>query len=80
MGAPQLRAEFKDDHFDFETLRRNRFITGSPEECIEQIDRHRQELGITHLIFRIQKKGMPHRHVLEVLRVLAERVIPFCRA
>ncbi len=79
MGAPQLRAEFPDDRFEFDALRRDRFITGSAEECVEQILLHRTRLGITHLIFRIQKKGMPHRQVLEVLRVLAEQVIPFCR-
>jgi alkanesulfonate monooxygenase SsuD/methylene tetrahydromethanopterin reductase-like flavin-dependent oxidoreductase (luciferase family) len=79
MGAPQLRAEFEDERFDFEALRRDRFITGNPEECIEQVERHRKELGIDHVIFRVQKKGMPHRQVLDVLRVLGERVIPFCR-
>lgn len=79
MGAPQLRAEFSDDRFDFETLSRDRFITGSPEECIEQIERHQTELGITHMIFRIQKTGMPHQQVLKVMRMLAEKVIPFFR-
>ncbi len=79
MGAPQLRAEFPDENFGFDELCRDRFITGGPEECIEQIERHRKELGVTQMIFRIQKKGMPHRHVLDVLRVLGEKVIPFCR-
>jgi probable F420-dependent oxidoreductase len=78
-GAPQLRAEFGDDAFTFEQLRRERFIVGSPEEAIEQIRRHERELGVTHMIFRIQKKGMPHREAMRVLRVLGEKVIPFCR-
>ena len=78
-GAPQLRAEFVDDAFTFEQLCEDRFIVGGPEEAIRQIERHRAELGITHLIFRVQKKGMPHRDVLRVLRVLAERVLPSFR-
>jgi alkanesulfonate monooxygenase SsuD/methylene tetrahydromethanopterin reductase-like flavin-dependent oxidoreductase (luciferase family) len=80
MGAPQLRAEFPAESFTFDELCRDRFIAGSPEECIAQIERHRAELGITHLIFRVQKKGMPHRHVLDVLRLLGERVLPHFRA
>ena len=80
MGAPQLRAEFAEESFSFDELSRDRFIVGTPDECIEQIERHRAALGITHMIFRIQKKGMPHRHVLEVLRLLGERVLPHFRA
>jgi len=80
MGAPQLRAEFPSEDFDFAALSRDRFIVGSPEEAIQQVARHRQALGIDHLIFRVQKKGMPHRDVMRVLQVLGEKVIPHCRA
>jgi alkanesulfonate monooxygenase SsuD/methylene tetrahydromethanopterin reductase-like flavin-dependent oxidoreductase (luciferase family) len=78
-GAPQLRAEFASDTFTFDELRRERFIVGSPEDAIAQVRQHERELGITHMIFRVQKKDMPHRHVLRVLRVLGEQVIPHCR-
>ena len=79
MGAPQLRAEFNDENFTFDDLRRERFIVGNPEDAIAQIRQHERELGITHMILRIQKKGMPHRDVMRVLRVLGEHVIPHCR-
>jgi probable F420-dependent oxidoreductase len=78
-GAPQLRAEFTNEEFTFEQLRRERFIVGSPEEAIEQVRQHTRELGTTDMIFRVHKKGMPHRDVMRVLRVLGEKVIPFCR-
>lgn len=78
-GAPQLRAEFIDDSFDFDDLCRERFIVGSPEEAIAQVRQHERELGITHMIFRVQKRDMPHSHVMRVLRVLGEQVIPHCR-
>ena len=79
MGAPQLRAEFKDESFTFEELRRDRFIIGSPEEAIAQIRHHERELGITYLIVRVQKKGMQHRDAMRALQVFGEQVIPHCR-
>jgi probable F420-dependent oxidoreductase len=79
MGAPQLRAEFPRDDFGFEALRHDRFVVGGPEDAIGQIQRHVRALDLTHLIFRIQKKGIAHRDVLRVLRTLGEQVIPHCR-
>ena len=78
-GAPQLRGEFAKEQFGFDELAQDRFIFGHPDECIEQIERHVRELGITYMIFRIQKQGIPHRRVLEVIERLGTKVIPRCR-
>jgi probable F420-dependent oxidoreductase len=39
-------------------LARDRFILGSPAQCIEQIERFRRELGLTHLICRLSFPGV----------------------
>jgi probable F420-dependent oxidoreductase len=40
-------------------LAKDRFILGSPAQCIEQIERFRQQLGLTHLICRLSFPGVP---------------------
>jgi probable F420-dependent oxidoreductase len=39
-------------------LARDRFILGSPAQCIEQVERFRQALGLTHLICRFAFPGV----------------------
>ncbi|MET0771643.1 MAG: LLM class flavin-dependent oxidoreductase, partial [Candidatus Limnocylindrales bacterium] len=58
---------------------RDRFIVGSPETCIERIQRFRDALGIDHLICRLFFPGMPHDHIMSEIRLLAEEVIPAFR-
>ncbi|HEX2173412.1 MAG TPA: LLM class flavin-dependent oxidoreductase [Dehalococcoidia bacterium] len=57
-------------------LEEGRLIAGGPEECLEQIDRYRTELGATLLILRLQWLGMPNEDVLEAIQILGEEVIP----
>jgi probable F420-dependent oxidoreductase len=40
-------------------LAEDRFILGTPTQCLEQIDRFRQQLGLTHLICRLSFPGVP---------------------
>jgi alkanesulfonate monooxygenase SsuD/methylene tetrahydromethanopterin reductase-like flavin-dependent oxidoreductase (luciferase family) len=60
----------------FPDLARDRFILGSPAECVEDIERHHRRLGINHLIVRVQWPGMPQEQALEQIRLLGERVLP----
>lgn len=66
------------DHFDFPLaeLARDRFIIGSPDDCISEIERLRRELGLTHLIMRMQTPGMPTDEVLRSMRLFTEQVMP----
>lgn len=62
-----------------EVLARDRFIIGSPETCISQIERFADALGLDELIFRLSFPGLPHERVLAELQLLAEHVLPaFC--
>lgn len=64
---------------DLEALRRDRFIIGSPEACIEQIRPYVENYGMTHLICRLFFPGMPHAHIMHELELLAREVLPAFR-
>jgi len=55
---------------------RDRFIVGTPEQCIAKIQHFRETVGADHLICRLFFPGMPHEHIMEELRLLAKEVIP----
>ena len=63
-------------HVPIEELRQDRFIVGDPAHCIEQIERHRERLGIQEMGFRLHWPGMPHERVLRAIALLGERVLP----
>jgi alkanesulfonate monooxygenase SsuD/methylene tetrahydromethanopterin reductase-like flavin-dependent oxidoreductase (luciferase family) len=54
----------------------NRFIIGSPEDCVEQIAGHGQVLGLDELICRVQWPGMKQAEALDAIRLLGEQVLP----
>jgi alkanesulfonate monooxygenase SsuD/methylene tetrahydromethanopterin reductase-like flavin-dependent oxidoreductase (luciferase family) len=63
----------------FETLVQDRFILGDPDDCIRQIRTHQEQLGVTHMKFRVHWPGMPHELVMRTIRLLGEKVLPACR-
>jgi alkanesulfonate monooxygenase SsuD/methylene tetrahydromethanopterin reductase-like flavin-dependent oxidoreductase (luciferase family) len=63
----------------FETLAQDRFILGDADDCILQIHAHQEQLGISHMNFRIHWPGMPHALVMRTIRLLGEQVLPACR-
>ncbi len=63
----------------FETLVQDRFIVGDPNDCVRQIRAHQEQLGITHMKFRVHWPGMPHDLVMRTIRLLGEKVLPACR-
>jgi probable F420-dependent oxidoreductase len=64
---------------DLDRLMDGRFVIGGPEECIRQIRRFVDDYGMTHLICRLFFPGMPHRHILRSLELLAREVMPAFR-
>jgi alkanesulfonate monooxygenase SsuD/methylene tetrahydromethanopterin reductase-like flavin-dependent oxidoreductase (luciferase family) len=63
----------------FEILVQDRFILGDPDDCIRQIRAHQEQLGITHMSFRVHWPGMPHAWVMRTIRLLGEEVLPALR-
>lgn len=64
---------------DLSDLRRDRFIIGSPDSCIHQIQAFVDALGIDELICRMYFPGMPHDTIMAELRLLASEVMPAFR-
>jgi alkanesulfonate monooxygenase SsuD/methylene tetrahydromethanopterin reductase-like flavin-dependent oxidoreductase (luciferase family) len=63
----------------FDELRDQRFILGSPEDCVEQLRLYHQRLGANHFLLRVQWAGMPQKQVLEAISLVGERIIPYLR-
>lgn len=55
---------------------RKRFIIGSPETCIREAKRCRDELGCTNLVMRMKFPGMPFEGVSKSIRLWGEQVMP----
>jgi alkanesulfonate monooxygenase SsuD/methylene tetrahydromethanopterin reductase-like flavin-dependent oxidoreductase (luciferase family) len=60
-------------------LAKDRFILGSPAQCIEQIERFRQQLGLTHLICRLSFPGVPREASSVSVERFARDVMPALR-
>lgn len=54
----------------------DRFIVGTPEEAIRQIQRFHDELGLDHLICRMRVPGISREAALASMKLFAEEVIP----
>lgn len=67
-----------DESFDlpFEQLEEDRFIIGSPEDCIRQLLPWRDELKINNFVFRTHWSGMPASSALQSINLLSHEVIP----
>jgi len=61
---------------DLDKLMEDRFIVGGPDEVIPKIRRLVELYGMTHLICRLFFPGMPHRHIMRELELIAREVVP----
>jgi alkanesulfonate monooxygenase SsuD/methylene tetrahydromethanopterin reductase-like flavin-dependent oxidoreductase (luciferase family) len=74
----QDKALPQEDSFDlaFEELVQDRFIIGDPDDCVRELRRYVEALGVNCFIFRIQWPGMEQAKVLRTIALLAEHVMP----
>jgi alkanesulfonate monooxygenase SsuD/methylene tetrahydromethanopterin reductase-like flavin-dependent oxidoreductase (luciferase family) len=60
----------------FDRLAKNRFILGSPEECIDQITEYKERLGTDYLLVRFDwTPGLAQEEILSSMRLFGEKVI-----
>jgi alkanesulfonate monooxygenase SsuD/methylene tetrahydromethanopterin reductase-like flavin-dependent oxidoreductase (luciferase family) len=59
----------------FEQVLQDRFIIGSPADCIEEIKKY-QDVGIEELILRCQWPGMPNADACQAVALFGEAVLP----
>jgi alkanesulfonate monooxygenase SsuD/methylene tetrahydromethanopterin reductase-like flavin-dependent oxidoreductase (luciferase family) len=70
-----------DETFDlpFERLLQDRFVIGTPDDCLDQLLGWRDDLGVDHFIFRPFWSGMPVETALESMDMLSREVLPVLR-
>ena len=72
-----LKGVKNSDELTFEKLSKDRFITGSPEQCIEQIQMWNEVIRPDYLMVRMrQPGGPPQEESLNDIRVFAEKIMP----
>jgi alkanesulfonate monooxygenase SsuD/methylene tetrahydromethanopterin reductase-like flavin-dependent oxidoreductase (luciferase family) len=60
----------------YQDLAKDRFLLGSPDDVVSELQRYSEELGVNHMIFRMQWPGMPQEQVLKQIDLLGREVIP----
>ncbi len=66
-------------HQPFESLLRDRFVLGSPQECYEQLRPYWEDVGANVLLFRTHWSGMPLGHALASMRLISDELLPVLR-
>jgi probable F420-dependent oxidoreductase len=64
---------------NLDALKKDRFLIGGPDEVIRDLQPLVAHYGMTHLICRLFFPGMPHRHILRELELLAKEIMPAFR-
>ena len=78
-GQDKVMPEKESFDMPYSELADQRFIVGSPEDCIRALSPWRDELGINHFVLRTFWAGMPREHAMESVRLIGREVIPALR-
>jgi len=73
---PLIGAEDSAPVDQFDAISRDRFLVGSPESIIKELQKFVEAFGVNHLICRLYFPGIPHDFIMNELRLLAKEVIP----
>lgn len=60
----------------FKHLAEDRFIIGTPGDCVEEIKKYRDDLGIKYIVCRMVFPQAPHEVISELIKTFGRRVIP----
>jgi probable F420-dependent oxidoreductase len=61
---------------DLDTVKKDRFLIGGPNQVIKELRPFVEQYGMTHLICRLFFPGMPHQHIMRELALIAREVRP----
>ncbi|NJN95950.1 MAG: LLM class flavin-dependent oxidoreductase [Anaerolineales bacterium] len=76
---PLIGAEDSAPVDQFDAISRDRFLVGSPETVIKQLQGFVDAFGVDHLICRLYFPGISHDFIMNELRLLAQEVMPVFR-
>lgn len=60
----------------FEHLAEDRFMIGTPDYCVDEINKYRDETGINNILCRMVFPQAPNEKISNCIRLFGERVIP----
>ncbi len=60
----------------FDELARDRFVLGTPEEVIEQLEERVRRLDSNYLLFRVGWPGMESAKIMRVIEIMGRDVLP----
>ena len=61
---------------DLDTIKKDRFLIGTPDQVIRDLKPFVEQYGMNHLICRLFFPGMPHRHIMRELELISKEVMP----
>ena len=73
---PFIGAEGSAPVDQFDAISHERFLVGSPQTVIKQLQKFIDAFGVNHLICRLYFPGIPHDFIMNELKLLAKEVIP----
>jgi len=62
-----------------ERLAEERIILGDPKSCVDEINRFRRELNVSHLVCRFSVSGIPRQACEASLDIFTREVMPALR-
>lgn len=66
----------REGHAGFPELARDRFIVGDPDDCIAEIHRYEEEIGVNYLVCRVAWPGLESSAVRASMDLFARAVMP----
>lgn len=75
-GQSDAMGDSGDLDREFRELAEDRFVIGTPEQAVEQIERYRAELDVDHLNLKMYWPGMNEETSIQSIRLFGEEVIP----
>ncbi|WP_406690030.1 LLM class flavin-dependent oxidoreductase [Saccharopolyspora sp. ID03-671] len=79
-GQDKVMPDRESFRTDYAELADDRFIVGSPQDCVDALLPWRDSLGVNHFILRTDWAGMPVEDALSSLHLLATEVAPALRS
>ena len=61
---------------DVESFADGRFVYGTPEECVADLERLEAELGVDHVVFKLYNPGTSHEEMCRWIDLIGDGVIP----
>lgn len=78
-GQDRVMPDKESFRADYADLAHDRFVVGSPDDCLAALLPWRDELGVDHFVLRTDWAGMPVADALASVELLAREVAPVLR-